>query len=137
MSDEQKVDDRGDDAGQQEALFKGFVSLVTGVAMQQLGKVANPLTGKVERNLDVARAWIETLKMMRVKTRGNLSEDEQRFLETNIANLQMNYVDEAKKPPEKPAEEKEKTTEEQGTAAGKEGKDQPKETDKVTEEKKE
>ncbi len=106
QKDEQKVDDPGDDAGQQEALFKGFISLVTGIAMQQLGKVANPLTGQVERNLDVARAWIETLKMMRVKTRGNLSEDEQRFLETNIANLQMNYVDEAKKPPEKGAAEK-------------------------------
>ena len=92
MSEEEKTSSSEMGAKEHEALFKGFVSLITGMTMQQLGKVTNPSTGKVERNLDVARAWIETLKMMKVKTKGNLSDEESRFLDTNIANLQTKYI---------------------------------------------
>ena len=90
-----------------EARFMGFVSLVTNMTMQQLGKIANPLTGKVERNLDIAKAWIDMLRMFQQKTKGNLTEREKRFLDTNIAGLQMNYVDEVDRGPQaKPEAEK-------------------------------
>ena len=108
MSEEEKTISSEMGAQEHEALFKGFVSLITGMTMQQLGKVTSPLTGKVERNLDVARAWIETLKMIKVKTIGNLNDEECRFLDTSIANLQMNYVDEIKKGPEKTGKEEKK-----------------------------
>jgi len=83
-----------------EARFMGFVSLVTNMTMQQLGKIANPITNKVERNIDIAKAWIDMLRMFREKTKGNLNDKEKRFLETNIAGLQMNYVDEMNRGPE-------------------------------------
>jgi hypothetical protein len=83
-----------------EARLMGFVSLVVNMVMQQLGKIANPLTGKPERNLDIAKAWIDMLRMIQVKTKGNLSDHEKRFLDTNIAGLQMNYVDEVKRGPD-------------------------------------
>lgn len=83
-----------------EARFMGFVSLVTNMTMQQLGKIANPLTGKVERNLDIAKAWIDMLRMFQEKTKGNLNDREKRFLDTNIVGLQMNYVDEVNRGPE-------------------------------------
>jgi len=102
MPEEKETEKREMGPQQLEELFKGFVSLVAGIAMQQLGKVVNPLTGEVERNLDIAKAWIETLRMIKLKTRGNLSESESRFLDSAIAGLQMNYVDEVKKGPEKP-----------------------------------
>jgi len=95
-----------------EARFMGFVSLVVNMVMQQLGKIANPITNEVERNLDIAKAWIDMLRMVQVKTKGNLSEREQRFLDSNIAGLQMNYLDEINRPPDtkpkdgKPAEGK-------------------------------
>jgi hypothetical protein len=88
--------DGSDTKREQEALFMGFVSLVGNMAMQQMGKTPNPATGKTEKHLDVARAWIETLKMIEVKTTGNLSADEESFLTGTIADLQMNYVDEVK-----------------------------------------
>ncbi len=112
MSEEEKTISGEMGTKEHEALFKGFVSLITGMTMQQLGKITSPLTGKVERNLDVARAWIETLKMIEVKTKGNLNDEERRFLDTSIANLQMNYVDEIKKGPEKTGKEPGKKEEE-------------------------
>lgn len=85
--------------------FIGFVSLLANSAMQQLGKLANPLTGKAERNLDGAKATIDMIRMLQAKTKGNLSPDEQQVLESSVANLQLNYVDELSRKEEPAAEE--------------------------------
>ena len=107
MADEKKIDEAKMEVKDQEQLFRGFISLISGITMQQLGKVANPITGEIERNLDVAKAWIETLRMIREKTKGNLNDSENRFLESTISGLQMNYADEVAKGPEKPEEKEE------------------------------
>jgi len=65
------------------------------LALQQLGKLINPITGKLERDLQQARITIDMLQMLRVKTSGNLTEDERRLLENVIVELQMNFVDES------------------------------------------
>lgn len=79
----------------------GFIGLITSfyfACWQQLGKIANPITGKIERNLEQARYSIDMLIMLREKTKGNLTDDEKKALDEAIANLQMNYVDELNKP---------------------------------------
>jgi len=75
----------------------GFTSLVTSfyiAGLQQLGKVASPITGKTEKNLEQAKYTIELLIMLREKTKGNLTKEEEESLKTAIANLQLNYVEE-------------------------------------------
>lgn len=87
-----------------------FLNLATSIYLaswQQLGKVANQMTGKVEKNLEHAKYSIDTLIMLKDKTKGNLSEEETKTLQEMIANLQLNYVDECNKPQES-AEKKEK-----------------------------
>jgi polyhydroxyalkanoate synthesis regulator phasin len=87
-----------------------FLNLATSIYLacwQQLGKVANQMTGKVEKNLEHAKYSIDTLIMLRDKTKGNLNEEEQKTLQEMIANLQLNYVDECNKPQES-VEKKEK-----------------------------
>ena len=74
-------------------------------AMQQMGKLQNPITKKVERNLDQARFSIDMLEMIQNKTKNNLSENEKQFLEHTLYELRMNYVDEVKKEEEKKKEE--------------------------------
>ncbi len=68
--------------------------------MHQLGKIKNPITGAIERDLAAAQNSIDILDMLREKTRGNLSENENRLLSTVIQELKLNYVDEANKKPE-------------------------------------
>ena len=58
-----------------------FLSLIAAhqqAGLQQLGKIANPMTGKTERNLEGARYAIEVLESLEKKTRGNLCEEEDR-----------------------------------------------------------
>jgi len=74
-----------------------FYSLVEQFRMQawvSLGKIKNPATDKIERNLELARISIDMLRMLKDKTAGNLSKEEERLLTQTIADLQLNYVDE-------------------------------------------
>jgi hypothetical protein len=82
---------------QQDALFVNLVLIFQNAAMQQMGKIANPMTGKIERSLEQARFSIDMIDMLRSKTRGNLSSDLERLLDTTLTNLRMNYVDEVNK----------------------------------------
>ncbi|MFH1046038.1 MAG: DUF1844 domain-containing protein [Candidatus Omnitrophota bacterium] len=77
-----------------EVLFIQYVSILTNAAMQQLGKIMNPVTGKMERNLEAARATIDLLTMLKEKTQGNLNAREEKVIANGLANLQLNYADE-------------------------------------------
>ncbi|MCD6170049.1 MAG: DUF1844 domain-containing protein [Candidatus Latescibacteria bacterium] len=101
-------------AEQNQALFVQLVTMLYGAAMQQMGKVVNPLTNKIEKNLEHAKLSIDMLSMVEEKTRGNLSDEEPRFLADSLFQLRMNYVDEVKKTAEgeKEAPKEEKKEEE-------------------------
>jgi len=77
-----------------------FLQLLLGLqqsCMMALGKLMNPLTRKIERNLEVAKDTIDTLAVIEARTRGNLEPDEARVLRQVLTELRMNYVEEAKK----------------------------------------
>lgn len=77
-----------------------FLQLVLGLqqaAMVALGKLMNPMTGRIERNLEAAKNTIDTLGAIEARTRGNLEPDEQRVLTQVVTDLRLNYVDEVKK----------------------------------------
>lgn len=82
----------------QEMLFIQLIAMFQGAAMQQMGKLPNPVTQKIERDLEQAKMSIDMLDMLKEKTSGNLSGAEKDFLDKIVFELQMNYVDESKKP---------------------------------------
>lgn len=94
-----------------DLLFMQLVLLFQGAAMQQLGKIKNPLIDKIERNLDQARNTIDILGMLEAKTRGNLAERERQFLAHVLSELRLNFVDEINKPREQTEEKKEEPVE--------------------------
>jgi len=89
----------GDTFDRDEALFLSIMYSFHAAAMQQMGKIANPFTGKIERDLDAARGTIDVLLMFRKKTEGNLTDRERRVLTNLITELQLNFVDERKREP--------------------------------------
>ena len=97
--------EQADEAQYHEARFLALISGLAGNAMQHLGKVMNPLTGQIERNLELARETIDLLRMLREKTKGNLSDREKRSLDALLSSLQLNYVDEARADAQKAKEE--------------------------------
>ena len=86
-------------------LFMSLVLSLSQAAMQHMGKVTNPLTGEIERNLEQAKVTIDMMEMLKEKSKGNLVKEEEKFIGETLATLQLNYVDEVKKGKE---EEKEK-----------------------------
>lgn len=80
--------------------FIGLVSALASSAMVQMGKIANPMTGKIERDLDGAKASIDMLEMLKEKTMGNLTKDESGALLPLLSNPQLNYIDELNRKPE-------------------------------------
>lgn len=83
--------------GRDTALFVQLVLGLQQAAMVALGKLKNPVSDRIERNLEAARATIDTLAALEARTRGNLQPDEQRALAAALADLRLNYVDEAAK----------------------------------------
>ncbi len=85
------------EVNQNTALFMQLVMTFQAAAWQQMGKIKNPMTDAVERHIEQARYSIDMLIMLRSKTKGNLSDDELKFLNHVISELQLNFVDELKK----------------------------------------
>lgn len=81
----------------QAALFLQLILGLQQAAMMALGKLMNPMTRQLEKNLDAARDTIDTLSALESRTRGNLEPDEQRVLTQVLTDLRMNYVEELKK----------------------------------------
>ncbi len=73
--------------------FVEFVLMQAQQAALCLGRFPNPSTGKSEVNLPVARMFIDHLEMMREKTRGNLTREEEQMLASVLADLQLGFVE--------------------------------------------
>jgi hypothetical protein len=85
--------------------FAMLVAQLQGAAWIHMGKVANPTTGKIERNLELARGAIDMLGMLEEKTRGNLAHDEEMLLRELLRQLRLNYVSEKDKPEAAPSDD--------------------------------
>ncbi len=86
------------------SMFFSLVMTFQAAAMQQMGKLKNPISDKIERDLQQAQLSIDILDMLEEKTRGNLSDDETKLLKSILQELKLNYVDELSK--EQPSTEK-------------------------------
>jgi hypothetical protein len=91
-------------------LFTQLIIMLQGAAMQQMGKLKNPLTDKIERDLTQAQFSIDMLDMVKDKMRGNLSTEEERFLQSLLQELKLNFVDEVNKDQQQRTQEQSSTT---------------------------
>ena len=76
-----------------EVNFINYISSLVFQTMIFLGELPNPVTNETEKNFDQAKFLIDTLIMMREKTKGNLTKNEEDLLNSSIYELQMRYVD--------------------------------------------
>ena len=80
-----------------ELNFATFVFSLGTSAMYHFGDFPDPVTKKAERNLEAAKQTIDILGILKDKTKGNLSDDEDRLLESLLYELRMRYVRETAK----------------------------------------
>ena len=77
--------------------FSTFVISLSTQALMHLGEIANPVSGKIEADISVAKQMIDILGMLKEKTRGNLNPNEDRLMEGILFDLRMKYVEAVKK----------------------------------------
>ena len=73
--------------------FTTFILSLSHSALLHLGEAPNPDTGKVAKNLAMARQTIDLVAMLEEKTRGNLKGDEERLIGQILYDLRMRYVE--------------------------------------------
>jgi hypothetical protein len=72
--------------------FSGLVLSLSHAAMMHLGQIPDPNTGQPQMDRDLARHTIDTLGMLKDKTKGNLSPEEQRLIDHALTELRLAYV---------------------------------------------
>ena len=77
--------------------FEAFIVSLATTAAVHFGDVVDPASGETsEPNLEAAGNAIEMLALLQEKTSGNLTDQEEQFLQQVLYELRMRYV-EAKK----------------------------------------
>jgi hypothetical protein len=83
-----------EDEGLPRVDFPSFVLSLGTSALYHLGVVPDPETGQsATPNLPVARQTIDAIEMLKVKTRGNLDEEETKLLDGLLYELHMRFVE--------------------------------------------
>jgi hypothetical protein len=80
-----------------EINFSTFIISLSTQALMHLGEIPNPLSGKSETDIPVAKQTIDILAMLHAKTRGNRDASEERLMEDVLFDLRMKYVEAVKK----------------------------------------
>ncbi len=75
-----------------EANFSFFISTLALQASIFLGQIPNPATNKKEKDLNQAKFIIDTLDILKDKTKNNLNNDENNLLENILYDLKMQFV---------------------------------------------
>ncbi len=78
--------------------FTTFVLSLSTSALVNLGELPDPISNRKEVNLPSANQTINIIEMLREKTRGNLTEAEDRLIEDLLYDLHMKYICAAKLP---------------------------------------
>ena len=79
-----------------EINFATFIFSLNHSVLVHLGVMEDPSTGKKVKNLPLAKQTIDILGMLEEKTRGNLTEDEEKMLKNILYDLRMIYIKEKK-----------------------------------------
>lgn len=76
--------------------FTDFVEPLIAQAYMSLGMLRNPYQPKPQIDTSAARQMIEILTMLKEKTDGNLTADEDDFLSTHLGELKLAFVQRTK-----------------------------------------
>ncbi len=83
----------------EQLTFSAFVLGLASSALIHLGVHQNPDTGGIKVDLLQARESIDVLALLREKTRGNLSAEEEQLFSSVLADLRLRFVEKSNAKP--------------------------------------
>ena len=95
--EEQREESKGEDASGQEIPlpeinFTNFLLSISTSALFQLGEIPDPTTKQSVKELPLAKQTIDLIGMLKEKTKGNLTPEEEKLMEYILYDLRMKYV---------------------------------------------
>ncbi len=87
-----KSESREEEGPLPEITFINFIFSLSTSALIQLGEVQDPITQKQSKNLPLAKQTIDLIGMLKEKTKGNLTPEEEKFIDNVLFDLRMRYV---------------------------------------------
>lgn len=82
---------------QNQLLFMMLIQQHEQIGLMGLGKIKNPATDEIERDLQAAKYAIDTLNMLEKYTSGNIDKELSGYIQQKLSLLRLNYVDEKAK----------------------------------------
>lgn len=77
-----------------EINFASLIFSLSSTALLHLGELPDPQTNEKKKDLPLAKHAIDTIAMLKEKTAGNLSSDEEKFIVNVLTDLRLRYVKE-------------------------------------------
>ena len=77
-----------------EINFSSLIFSLSSTALFHLGELPDPQTNEKKKDLPLAKHAIDTIAMLKEKTAGNLTGDEEKFIENVLTDLRLRYVKE-------------------------------------------
>ena len=94
--EEEKVEETGATCDEStlftEFGFSTFILSLSTSALVHLGELPDPITNTKQTNLPLARQTISIIELLKEKTKGNLTEDEERLIESLLYDMRLKYV---------------------------------------------
>ncbi len=85
-----------DKASNPGSAFTNFIEPLIAQGYMSLGMLRNPYQPQAKIDTGAARQMIEILTLLKDKTRGNLTPDEEDFLDTHLGELKLAFVQRTK-----------------------------------------
>ena len=97
IKEENKKEEKQEQIPLPEMNFSTFIFSLNSSALFHFGEIPDPATNKREKNLPIAKQTIDIIGMLKEKTKGNLTNDEEILIDHILYDLRMRYVEEMKK----------------------------------------
>jgi len=78
----------------EQQLFDQLISSLVHSTWISLGKIKNPMTDKIEKDIQGASMNIDMIDMLYKRMDGNLSDNEDKYLSQILSELKTNYINE-------------------------------------------
>ncbi len=75
-----------------EITFSNFIISIAQTAYVQLGMIEDPFSKEKKKSLEEAKGTIDLIDMLKNKTKGNLTKDEESLIEEILYDLRTKYL---------------------------------------------
>jgi hypothetical protein len=75
-----------------EVNFNSLIFSLSSSALLHIGEIADPQTREKKKDFPMAKHSIDIIAMLKEKTKGNLDDEEQQFIDNILTDLRLRYV---------------------------------------------